>query len=165
MLRYAYHHAEELQRAFTQYTKEDEIFMFFFPYRFFQLRIEPDTSKKLQFVSVDQSGQVVGMFIMRVDWHAHHVYDFAFINFQAQKATFSLDLARLIKKLFEEFKFRKIKYKVIVGHDIEATHDRLAMKYGKIVGTFREDIRLTNGQLYDVKHYELSIDDYRNYHK
>ena len=164
MLEYAHYHTEALQRAFNEYVGRDEMLMFFFPCRFFQLKIEPDTSKKLQFVSVDKNKKVVGMYVMRVDWNAHYVYDFMFISFDQSNIAFSVDLARLVRKLFIEYEFRKIKFKVIVGHSIERAHNRIAKKYGRVVGVFVEDIRLMNGRWYDVKHYELVRVHYLRHH-
>jgi hypothetical protein len=54
-----------------------------------------------------------------------------------------------------------MRFGVIVGNPIEKTYDKLIEKYGgKICGYAKEDIKLFDGKLYDLKNYEIMREDY-----
>ena len=66
-----------------------------------------------------------------------------------------------LKDIFEKFHFRKLIFSVVIGNPIEKTYDRMIQKYGgRIVGIQRQQVKLIDGQFYDVKMYEILSDDY-----
>lgn len=74
---------------------------------------------------------------------------------------FGRDLGKALTDIFEKFNFNKLKFSVVVGNPIEKSYDRMIQKYGgRVVGIFREDARLIDGNLYDVKQYEILRSDY-----
>lgn len=162
MLEFAYPNKEKLQKSFESFTKNDNLFLYFFPHRFFEMKIEPTTEQKIQLVSIDKSGEIKGFFSLRIDWNAHYVSDLTIIRFDNIKSNvFSFDLIRVLYKAFCEYNFNKIKFKVIVGHPIEKSYDRIVPKFGgRIVGVFINDIKLLDGRTYDYKHYEIIRTDF-----
>lgn len=126
------------------------------------LEIDTDTWNKHQFVSV-KDGNVIGYIsycIARADNFVHSV---SVMNFSDDKITFGNDLKQAIKDIFERYKFRKISFFVIVGNPIEKSYDKMIKKYGgHIIGTYKKDVKLIDGEYYDKKLYELFADEYFN---
>lgn len=117
-----------------------------------------------QFASV-RNGEVIGYIgykINRADGDA--VYALSIINFEeSPSATFSLDLGKALKNIFEKYNFRKLTFSVIVGNPIEKAYDKMCERYGgRIVGTLKENVRLFDGKYYDEKLYEIMREDYFN---
>ena len=55
----------------------------------------------------------------------------------------------------------KLNFSVVVGNPIEKSYDKLIKRYGgRIVGTREKETTLVDGNLYDVKMYELFREDY-----
>jgi len=74
---------------------------------------------------------------------------------------FGKDVMIAIKDIFEKFKFRKLSFSVVVGSPIEATYDRLIERYGgRVVGINRQEVKLLDGNFYDVKDYELFAEEF-----
>lgn len=75
--------------------------------------------------------------------------------------TFGRDLGQALTDIFEKFRFNKLKFSVVIGNPIEKSYDRMIQRYGgRIVGIFRQDTRLIDGNLYDVKDYEILRSEY-----
>lgn len=50
---------------------------------------------------------------------------------------------------------------VVVGNPIEKSYDKMIKKYGgRIVGTYKEDVKLIDGEYYDKKLYEILASEY-----
>jgi RimJ/RimL family protein N-acetyltransferase len=76
---------------------------------------------------------------------------------------FGRDVLTALKDVFEKYGFGKICFCVVIGNPVEKTYNKLVKRYGgRAVGTFRQDTRLMDGKLYDVKHYEILAEDYFN---
>ena len=83
------------------------------------------------------------------------------INFSNNKITFGKDLMKALKDIFEVYKFQKINFSVIIGNPIEKSYDRMIMKYGgRIVGVYKNDVKLIDGLYYDRKIYEILASEY-----
>ena len=114
-----------------------------------------------QFVSIDTNGEIVGYISYSIDRQSHMAYGFSIINFIDNKIVFGIDLGQALADIFEKFKFRKLRFSVIVGNPIEKAYDKMVVKYGgRIVGTYYKEQRLIDGELYDQKLYEILRKDY-----
>lgn len=83
------------------------------------------------------------------------------INFSDNKIIFGMDLGQTLMDIFEKFKFRKLRFSVIVGNPIEKSYDKMVSKYGgRIVGTYYKEQKLIDGEIYDQKLYEILREDY-----
>lgn len=83
------------------------------------------------------------------------------INFTDNKATFGMDAGQALRDIFEKFHFRKLVFVVVIGNPIEKTYDRMIARYGgRIIGIQSQQVKLIDGQFYDVKMYEILLDDY-----
>ncbi|MDR2495010.1 MAG: hypothetical protein LBD24_07300, partial [Spirochaetaceae bacterium] len=79
---------------------------------------------------------------------------------------FGKDVLTALRDIFERFYFDKVNFSVVVGNPVEKTYDRLARRLGgRIVGTKKQDVRLLDGQRYDLKEYEILAADYRRREK
>jgi len=74
---------------------------------------------------------------------------------------FGADLGRALKDIFEKYNFRKLGFSVVVGNPVEKAYDRIIGRYGgRVVGTHIKQCRLTDGEYYDLKKYEIFREDY-----
>lgn len=126
-----------------------------------ECQLADSTWNNHQFVSVDDSGEVIGYIGYQIDRANDVVYSLNIINFSDNKVLFGLDAGRALRDIFEKFHFRKLTFSVVVGNPIESTYYRLIQKYGGYVSGYqREQIRLMDGNFYDEKLYEVLAVDY-----
>lgn len=83
------------------------------------------------------------------------------MNFIDDKMTFGMDLGQVLQDIFEKYNFRKLDFCVVVGNPIEKSYDKMVKKYnGRIVGTFKDDVKLIDNKYYDIKYYEVTKENY-----
>ncbi len=124
------------------------------------LQIDTDTWNKHQFVSV-KNGEVIGYIAYNISRSDNSVHSLSIMNFSDNKAAFGMDLGRALKDIFERYKFRKLNFTVVIGNPIEKSYDKMIKKYGgRIVGTYKADVKLIDGEYYDKKSYEILADEY-----
>ena len=125
------------------------------------LVIETDTWNKHQFVSVTESGKVVGYIAYSINRQTHSAHSLEIINFTDDKIRFGLDLGQALIDIFEKFRFNKLNFTVVIGNPIEKSYDKLIEKYGgRIIGVSRQNARLIDGLIYDEKLYEITSSEY-----
>ena len=126
------------------------------------IQIDDSTWCKHQFVSV-VNDEVIGYIEYDISRTEHNVTSLSVVNFSDDKATFGRDLMKVLKDIFEVYKFQKIKFSVIIGNPIEKSYDRLVKKYGgRIIGIFKNDVKLIDNLYYDRKLYEILASEYFN---
>ena len=124
------------------------------------LKIDDNTWNRHQFVSI-KDGNVLGYISYSIDRSNDFVSNLSIMNFSEDKMTFGMDLGQALKDIFEKYNYRKIKFSVVVGNPIEKSYDKMIKKYnGRIVGTFKNEVRLIDNKYYDEKYYEINRDDY-----
>lgn len=130
----------------------------------YSLDIQESMEEKIQMVSVDpETYEVVGFFSTSVDWDTRIGRDVSILNFKEKNHIFDEDWGRFFFMLFEQFGLKKLTWNIIIGNKAEKLYDRLAENFGgRIVGTFKDDVMLYDGRLYDVKYYELFGKDFIN---
>jgi RimJ/RimL family protein N-acetyltransferase len=129
-------------------------------------KVPDDTMSGHQFVSLFNK-EVLGYISYGIQRIENSVTSLGIIHFGGKDAeggaVFGRDVMTALKDIFEKFGFNKITFCVAVGNPIEKTYDKLIKRYGgRIVGTFKKDIKLIDGKLYDVKHYEILAEEYFN---
>lgn len=124
------------------------------------IQINTDTWRQHQFVSVFKNN-IIGYISYSISRETNSVHSLSIINFSDNKAAFGIDLGRALRDIFEKYKFRKLNFYVIVGNPIEKSYDKMVKKYGgRIVGTYKEDAKLIDGEYYDRKSYEILASEY-----
>lgn len=115
-----------------------------------------------EFVSI-YKGEVIGYIAYSINRNEYDVSGLKAVNFSNNKITFGNDLIHIVKDIFVKFGFRKLSFGVYVGNPIEKSYDKMIKKYGgRIVGVKKEDVRLSDGEFYDFKMYEIFKRDYEN---
>ena len=123
--------------------------------------IAQNTADMLQLVSLDDTGKVVGYFGARINRETNTAYDLEAMSFEGKNDTFSADLCDFVGFIFTKFGAERMTWNVVVGNPAENLYDRLSGNYGgRVVGTFRNEVKLFDGQLCDLKWYELFKSDY-----
>lgn len=124
------------------------------------IQIEENTWNKNQFVSV-HNGEVIGYISYNIARAENSAYCLSIINFSDNKIAFGKDLGQALKDIFEKYKFRKLNFSVVIGNPIEKSYDKMIKKYGgRIVGTYKEEVKLIDGEYYDKKMYEIFAREY-----
>lgn len=124
------------------------------------IEVSTDTWNKHQFVSV-KDGQVIGYIAYNVLRTTNSVNALSIVNFTDDKVTFGKDLAKALKDIFFTFNFRKIVFSVVIGNPAEKMYDKIIKKYGgRIVGIYKDDVKLMDGMYYDKKVYEITATEY-----
>lgn len=161
MLDLAINHAEELQKCFRSIWFQDKYKFWNFTSYYEDMEITDSTWSKHQFVSLDSSGEVIGYIGYEINRSSGVVDGLNIINFTDNKATFGMDAGQALRDIFEKFHFRKLVFVVVIGNPIEKTYDRMIARYGgRIIGIQSQQVKLIDGQFYDVKMYEILLDDY-----
>jgi hypothetical protein len=107
---------------------------------------------------------VIGYIEYNISRTSNSISSLSIINFTDDKVTFAMDLKHVLTDIFEKYKFRKINFSVIIGNPIEKSYDKMVKKYGgRIVGTYKDDVVLIDGEYYDRKTYEILASDYFNF--
>lgn len=160
MLKPAQLYTDLLRRKFWEIAYEDK-------YKFFntgyidEYRSVDNNWNTTEFVSIDNNGDIVGYVKYDIDRCSNRVYNFTAINFSKNKIVFGLDLGRVIQDIFLKYKYRKLSFGVFVGNPIESSYDKAIERWnGRIVGIKYQDSRLMDGNYYDYKMYEISLESY-----
>ncbi len=122
-----------------------------------------DNSTQVQhrFVSVGKLEELQGYISYNIDRETDTVLSLGIISFNVNPFCFAVDVYRAIKDIFDRFNFRKLIFSVVVGNPTEKQYDRLIQKYGgRIVGIYKQDVKLIDGHYYDLKIYEILQQDY-----
>ena len=126
------------------------------------LKIQDHTWEKHQFVSV-VNGKIIGYIGYNISRADNSVSGINILNFTDNRIAFGKDLHQALRDIFERFNFRKANFSVVIGNPIEKSYDKLIAKYGgRIVGTYKEDVKLFDGKLYDRKVCEVLNKEYFN---
>ncbi|MDP4224848.1 MAG: GNAT family protein [Bacteroidota bacterium] len=129
----------------------------------YEISIEKSSWNTIQLVSIDDNNNLIGYFSASINRQTYNISALGAINFCPKpNLIFCKDMKQFFTDLFIKFNFNKISWRVVVGNPAEEIYDRLIQAYGgRIVGTFKNEIKLWDGNLYDEKHYEILKDEFR----
>jgi len=166
MLEYAKKYEEQLKQLFYN-TSFDPFYQYeqFMPYRE-TLKLPDDTYNANHFVSV-YGDDILGMVAYQIKRVENLIWGLHIIHFGGKKSKhnfiFGSDVMTALKDVFEKYGFNKISFCVAIGNPVEKTYDRLIKRYnGRIVGIRKQETRLIDNKLYDVKEYEILAEEYFN---
>ena len=161
MLDIAIKYENELKEKFRDIWFQDKYKFYNFDTYYEELEIATSTWDKHQFVSLNKDGDIIGYIGYGVRRHLNYCDGLGAINFTDDKIIFGVDLKHAICDIFEKFDFNKLKFSVVIGNPIEKSYDKIIQHYnGRIVGVDKDETRLIDGKLYDVKRYEIMKNDY-----
>lgn len=160
MLEPAIKYANELIWEFEKIWFDDKYKYYVNAPFYSEFEIYEDSCENHQFASVLYRN-VLGYIGYSIDRAANIVYDLNIINFSDNKGTFGIDVMQAIDDIFYRFNFDKIEFSVFIGNPAEKMYDKfIKMTGGRIVGTYKQHQKLTDGKLYDMKMYELFKENY-----
>ena len=161
MLEPAILYKDRLKEKFAkEITKPKNKYANFGDYYSYELEIDTNEWDRLQRVSVNSKGDIVGYLKAEIDRNSLNISGMHIINFDQKNIIFSKDLKRFFDLIFERG-INKINFGVIVGNPAEKMYDKFISKYnGRIVGIKTKEIKLIDGELYDLKLYEIMREDY-----
>jgi hypothetical protein len=164
MLEYAKKHEDKLRELFLDIAF-DPFYQFeaLMNYRN-TFELPRDTWAVNNFVSVYE-GNILGIIGYEIKRPENAVNGLYIAHFGGPEAPhryiFGKDTMTAIKDIFEKYRFNKLNFIVVIGNPIEKTYDRLVKRYnGRIVGIRKQETRLIDGRLYDLKEYEILADSY-----
>jgi len=163
MLEYAKPYEDQVKKLFT-----DATFDMYYKYADLTVyreerKIPDSTWEGHHFVSM-QGDQIIGYIAYYIDRITNAVTALYIRHFEKKHpCEFGRDVMTALKDIFEKFHFRKISFSVVIGNPIEKCYDRLVKRAGgRIVGIKKQEVRLIDGRLYDLKLYEVLQEDYFN---
>lgn len=160
MLKPAQDYKEELERKMRE-TWGNEKYKYYHCNSYYSpIGIEDDTWNKMQFASVNPSGEVIGYLGYSIERECRYVRGLEICNF-TDDPVFGVDVKEMIKDIFEKHRLRKIDFYVVIGNPVKYQYDRMVEIYGgRAVGFRKEHVMLMDGKLYDQKLYEILREDY-----
>ena len=162
MLKPAIQYKTEITKLLTDIWFDDKYKYYISDWYYEVPEIKDSTWNRHDFVSLDTNTSILGYIHYNIDRAANKACSFGAISFTSiPTLTFGRDLYQAIDDIFCKFKFNKLRFAVVIGNPIEKTYDKLIAKYGgKVTGYAQQDIRLPDGELADVKTYEIMREDY-----
>jgi len=126
-----------------------------------EFKAEREDWSKHQFAIVDNRDNVIGYIGYSIDRPLNAVYGLQIINFSDNILVFGADLKRILVNIFEKYNFNKINFSAAIDNPISKKYDRIIERYGGRVVGYKKDEAITNdGELHDVKIYEITRKDY-----
>lgn len=165
MLELASKYKEELYQLFMNAWRQEKYkYLNCNPYSFISALTNDEglnnTWNKHHFVST-HNGKVIGYITYSIQRSDNRVFGLEIVNFTDNSSVFAIDLMRILRNMFELYKFRKINFLVVIGNPIEKKYDGIVLRYnGRIVGIRKNHIKLIDNKYYDVKEYEVFREDY-----
>jgi len=128
----------------------------------FNIDIEDNSWNKIQLVSLDKNNNPIGYFQASIDRSAYNVSSLKIANLTPKaNFTFAKDLEQFFLDLFNKYNFNKINFTVVIGNPAETMYDKLVKHYGgRVVGIYKNDQKLWDGKIYDIKAYEILKEDF-----
>jgi hypothetical protein len=165
MLAYAYPFQEQLNKTHQEYinTNPDKInFVQIDSYHRFTVNLKEDAWTRIEKVSLDKDKNILGFLSASISRPDNYVFSLGIVRYiDTMSYTFSKDLHRFLKDLFEYYNMHKITFSVVVGNPIEKMYDRIIQKYcGRVVGYNKDHSMLIDGKRYDNKIYEILKSEY-----
>lgn len=127
----------------------------------FELEIDSDTWKRIQMISTDAEGNILGYLCASVNRSSRYVQSISAISFKRNSVIFARDFFRFFESLFENGKFHKINFAAITENPAVKMYQKIIDKYnGTVVGVRKNEVMLEDGKLYDEVLYEVHYEDY-----
>jgi len=160
----------ELQRKYARNLIEEKNKYYYFNNYFnFSLNIERTEEFKLQYVSKNNDGEIMGFAEAFANRSFNLIQEFRVINFTGKPNIIcSRDFIRLLEIIFCKRKFRKLVFHVIKDNPALKMYKKFFVektKMGRIVGELKEHCILTDGECYDLVMFEILRKDFISWYE
>lgn len=163
MLRFAYFYRKELDDLKESLVHDLRRILYFNQacmIDFTSLPIDQTTENQIQCVSVNSNRKLCGFFGAVRNRDINGIREIYVINFVENSIQFASDFYRFMWMLDHRYGFDKCNFSVVTGTDQEKMYDKyVAKRGGRVVGVFKNHVRLLNGEIRDVKYYEVTRDE------
>lgn len=154
MLKAAQLYSEQLKIKFLEIAY-DKKYMFYNSGWSEEYKPSDDNWGQHEFVSL-VGNEVIGYIKYDINQRSNNITNMRIINFSDNKIAFSKDVLKVIKDIFFKYKYNKINFGVFIGNPAEKIYNKFIKKYGgKVIGTYKEETKLLDGNFYDLKVYEV----------
>lgn len=163
MIANAMDYQDELRKAFYAVWYDPKYQYYFCSYlrHPFSLESGEKSYPRRDFVSLDESGKLLGYINYGIDAAVKLAYGFGAVNFSENRMTFGRDLCTVIDDIFIKFGMETFEFAVIIGNPAEQHYDRIVRKIGGRVLCIRharaQDLA---GNVCDDKLYEITRAEY-----
>ena len=146
---------------FLMKTSMDIKYKYFHVDNYSKITYEPEktTWSKIDFVYLNEKKEVTGLIGVKLE-RPYPVANITMIH-DGGGFDFIIGVKQLIKKLFIDFNIPKITWSVLIGNKAEVLYDRFIIRNGgRIVGIFHKHKMALDGEICDLKMYEMLREDF-----
>ena len=131
-------------------------------YANFCMDCKEDNYYKHQWVNLDSNRNIVGYMEADINRSAYYISSLMMVNFKkGWNPTFARDMKEMFLRLFYRYNYNKVNFDVVTRSRNEKIYDKFISRYGgRIVGTFHNHRAMQNGEIRDLKQYEIEKDDF-----
>lgn len=163
MLKRALLYKDTLTAKFIDIWDNPEYKYIFDSYRYVP-ELKDDSWDCDEFVSVNDEGEVVGFIRFYLNQQVHGVDNILMASLSTELADRTLllmDLQKAIHDYFWRFNYSRIEFSVHIGNKVENFYDKfVAACGGKVCGYTTASVMALDGELLDVKRYEILREQY-----
>ncbi len=160
MLDFANNHIDEVNNLLQRFSV-DKRYKYFNVGGSMDLVFEPDknTWSRVTFVSLNEEGVVSGL--IKLSFDAPYRQCLLSISNSVGNIWFMKDVEEVIKRLFIDYQTPRIHFVCLIGNPAELFYDRVIGKVGgSIIGIGKKAGSAMDGEICDVKYYEILLEDY-----
>lgn len=123
-----------------------------------------DEFEEQSFVSIDRYENIVGFIHCKVNRGVHGIRNLSIIRFNNDhkyNILFAKDIKKFFDLMFKFYNYNKISFEICVDSPYEKMYDKFSKKYGgRVVGIKKNEFLTLDGEIHDLKLYEIMQEDY-----
>lgn len=104
---------------------------------------------------VDGSGKLLGYIAYSVDWYNSRADSFGLISFDKGNPLIGQGVYEVFRLLIDQYKIRKIEWRMVGGNPVEHTYDHFCEHFGGIKHVLKEEFKDRLGVWHDEVIYEI----------
>lgn len=121
-----------------------------------------DNYENHHFVSVDNSGNVIGYISYSVNWVAMSADNFGIISFKKGNIEFAKDLYTVICNIFEKYNMNRMSWCCFADNPALRGYRNFIKNHGgKECGYYRQVTKLQDGMLHDKVEFEILASEFK----
>lgn len=125
------------------------------------LEFPDDNMNQHCFASVSNKDRVLGFIGYNIDWVAQTVSDVFAESYDIGNQIFLHDLFTAITDIFEKYHLDRLEWSCIVGNPVLKHYRKFCKSWhGREVGTFKNRVVLSDGNVYDQVYFEVFAKGY-----
>ena len=159
MLKPALLYKEEIQREFSNYIYDEDMFLYTGSLGFYTPNFENNDGGTLYQYAIVNNEKVIGYFTYHVDWYTSCANNFGLFSFDRGDKTVGIDVYREIRKLIRNYKIHRIEWRMISGNPVEKNYDKFCKRYNGSKHILKDALRDKQGNYHDDVIYEIILEE------